>query len=136
MTQPRPIYSLLRNRLTRLALGAVLLLSPALAVQAAPLHTAFSFDAVQDGQAILLTVGPNPFTESFHVQLSSLLRNQNVEVRVLNVIGRVVFEYNGPAAQLDAALSVQSSKWPRGFYYLVATNPATNEAQTLRLQKL
>lgn len=136
MTPHRPIFSFLRNRLSRLALGAVLLLTPAFAAQAAPIASNLSFDAVQDAQSTLLTVGPNPFTENFRVQLGSGLRNQNVEVRILNVIGRVVFEYNGPAAQLDAQLSMQSSRWPKGFYYLVATNPATNGSQTLRLQKL
>lgn len=135
MTRLQPFYSLLRNRLTRLALGVVLL-APAFAAQAAPLEAQYSLDAVQEAQAVLLTVGPNPFTDNFRIQLSGTIRNQNVEVRVLNVIGRVVFEYNGPAAQLDGQLSMQSSRWPKGFYYLMVSHPTTNTTQTLRLQKL
>lgn len=136
MVKHRPISFLLRNRLSRIALGAALLLAPVFATQAAPVSTALSLDAMPDAHATLLTVGPNPFTDNFRVQLSSSLYNQNVEVRVLNVIGRVVFEYNGPAAQLDAQLASQSSRWPKGFYYMVVTNPVSNAAQTLRLQKL
>lgn len=132
----RPKFSFLRNRLSRLALGAALLLAPAFAAQAAPAAASFSLDALSDNKTELLTVGPNPFTDNFRVQLAGSMRNQNVEVRVLNVIGRVVFEYNGPAAQLDAQLAGQSGRWPKGFYYLMVTNPATNAAQTLRLQKL
>jgi|GEM_PF-2251683 len=133
------MFSLLRKKMLSAVLPLALLTASGSMAAAAywpAIPAAANMDAVQDGKTVLLTAGPNPFTESIHVQLSGNLNNQNIEVRVLNVIGRVVFSFNGPASQLDALLSGQSSKWPKGYYYLVVASPDNPNAQTLRLQKL
>ena len=73
----------------------------------------------QQTAGVFQKVGPNPFYNALHAVVQDFLMDKQVDVRVTNVIGKVVYTYSGRADGLDGDIAQNSAQWQRGNYFLL-----------------
>ena len=90
--------------------------------------------AAQQSVGIFQKVGPNPFYNSMHAVVQDYLMDKQVDVRVTNVIGKVVYTYTGRADALDGDIAMNSSQWQRGNYFLLI-KLSTGQSEVVKIVK-
>ena len=83
---------------------------------------------------LVLTVYPNPFTQSFNIKVENANSNE-YSLQVVDILGRVVLQGKGSIADLNNLLNTHTATWASRQYILELTEKNTGHKGVLQLVK-
>jgi hypothetical protein len=76
-----------------------------------------------------ISVGPNPFTNTLHVQSAEI-----VSLQLMDIMGRMIAKYNGSASEVNKQLDAKAAQLSTG-NYLLKVNTISGKQEVFKLSK-
>lgn len=83
-----------------------------------------------------LSVGPNPSSGAFHLFAPASLKSENISVKLTDIRGQLILQYDGEAAGADDAVEKASTNLAEGVYLMSIKNSQSGESQNFKLHKI
>ena len=83
-----------------------------------------------------LSVGPNPSSGAFHLFAPASLKSENISVKLTDIRGQLILQYDGEAVGADAAVEKASADLAQGVYLMTIKTTQRGESQNFKLNKI